>query len=113
MHVQLAEDWRPFASLEAPAPVPPPAAVHSHPVEAPLGPGEGDDGVAEADAAFYFWCPEETPQDTAVADAADTAVADAAWVQQRDRLLPVIHFLLLLLHLVLLLHRRLLLLPLR
>ena len=38
MHVQLAEDWRPLASLEAPAPVPPPVAVHWHPVEAPLGP---------------------------------------------------------------------------
>ena len=70
IHVQLAEDLRPLASLEPPAPVPPPAAVHWHPVEAPLGPEEGDDGVAEADAAFYFWCPEETPQDTAVADAA-------------------------------------------
>ena len=81
MHVQLAEDWRPLASPEPPAPVPPPAAVHSHPVEAPLGPGEGDDGVPEADAAFYFWCPEETPQDTAVAAATDTAVADAAWIQ--------------------------------
>ena len=82
MHVQLAEYWRPLASLEAPAPVPPPVAVHWHPVEAPLGPGEGDDGVAEADAAPFFWRPEETPQDTAVADAADTAEADAAWIQR-------------------------------
>ena len=68
MHVQLAEDWRPLASLEAPAPVPPPAAVHSHPVEAPLGPREGDDGVPEALADHYFWLPGEIPQDTAVAD---------------------------------------------
>ena len=82
MHVQLAEDWRRLASLATPAPVPPPAAAHWHPVEAPLGPGEGDDGVAETDAAFYFWRAGETPQDTAVADAADTAVADAAWIQQ-------------------------------
>ena len=73
MHVQLAEDWRPFASPEAPAPVPPPAAVHSHPVEAPLGPGEDAEGVAEADAFFCFSPPEETPQ--------DTALADAAWIQ--------------------------------
>ena len=73
----LAEDWR-----RLPAPVPPPAAVHLHPVEAPLGSGEGDDGVAEADAALYCWFPEETPQDTAVTDAADTAVADTAWIKQ-------------------------------
>ena len=74
MHVQLAE--------ATPAPVPSPAVVHWHPVEASLGPGDGGDGVAEADAAFYFWHPEETPEDTAVADAAVTAVADAAWIQQ-------------------------------
>ena len=48
MHVQLAET--------IPAPVPPPAAVHLHPVEAQLGPGDGGEHLrpVEADGAFYF-----------------------------------------------------------
>ena len=73
MHVQLVEDWRPLAPPAAPAPVQPPAAVHSHPVEAPLGPGEDADGVAEAGTLFCVSPPEETPH--------DTALADAAWIQ--------------------------------
>ena len=74
MHVQLAEDWRRLGPLATPAPVPPPAAAHSRSVEAPLGPGEGADRVAETNALFCFSPPEETPQ--------DTALADAAWIQQ-------------------------------
>ena len=53
--------------------MPPPAVVHSHPVEAPLGPGEDADGVAEAGTLFCVSPPEETPH--------DTALADAAWIQ--------------------------------
>ena len=52
------QSWSPNAHRAIPAPVPPPAVVHLHPVDASLEAGGDDDEVAEADTDFYFWRPE-------------------------------------------------------
>ena len=70
LHFQPSEDWRPHAPPAIPAPVPPPAVVHWHPVDAPLEAGGDDDEVSEGD-------PESSSSSSLEAGGDDDEVAEA------------------------------------